>query len=638
MCGIAGIYHYGEPGMEPPRPLLERMGELLRHRGPDDSGVYIDGTLGFVHRRLSILDVSPTGHQPMVSASGERVICYNGELYNHIALKETLGSLTPRWRGRADTEILLEYLERFGTKGLPELIGIFSFAYWNRQDKELWLARDPMGVKQVYYWDDGRKLVFASEIKGILCHPEVRAEVNPDALSEYMHFHTPIRANTFFKDIHLLEAGHFLRVTRHGVTRERYAPRPDYSPYPFRREEMVERLQTLMREVIGSQLMSDVPVGCFLSGGIDSSMVARFSTELFGGNVKDGFGCFYENQGVQDESGFAREVANAFSIKLHECTVTSTEFPAILEDALYHQDEPKIGEGMISMYAVSRLAARHVKVSLGGQGADELFGGYARYAAVSPFRQVFWELWRRYEDRETGIGSTAHKQLGKEGNFKRFVALISRLTSWQRRYFGIISQVPEEMLTGALPAFAGHLGKDRMFRRFLDIIEQCPSSDPMDKVMFWDQQTYLQGLFAQDDRMSMAHSLESRVPLADQRMSRFAGKTRVVWKMRGFSTKWLLKKSLSDVLPTSVINRRKGGFETPGRLWLTVSNREYVREMLLGDTARRRGIYNSEYIEKLLDNELSHGALQLVWKLLNIEVWARLHLDDKNGVYARTRK
>ncbi len=632
MCGIAGIFHYAEPERPVDRELLVRMTRALEHRGPDDEGIYIEGPIGLGHRRLSIVDLSPTGHQPMPNEDRSCWISYNGEFYNHAEFRARLVAQRHTFRGTSDTETLLHLLEESGPDALRDAFAIFGFAFWDGRKRQLTLARDPLGVKQVYYHDDGRRIVFASEIKALLECTDVPRETDPEAVNQYLHFHTALFERTFFKGIKQLRAGEYLQIARTHSRSRTYWKIEDFRPNGNSLEANVAALREQLSTVVSDQLMADVPVGSFFSGGIDSSAVAAMASRA--GKPPICFGVHFKDQGVVDERPFQEAAAKALGLELHLITLDGSTFPEDLMRLTFYQDEPVIGAAMFPMYAVSRLASQQVKVCLGGQAADEVFGGYARYGLAHPLRIMkSWFSSAGGGDGGNGsgrgkVGGNLWSQVADRKNLKRLADNVWNMADWQSRYFSHFAKVRESEWR-ALFDDSDVVSRQSCYNIFRETISASPATDPADKVMHWDVQTYLTGLFHQDDRMSMACSLESRVPLADPRLVQFAFHLGFDLKFRAGATKWLLRQAVADVLPSLVLNRRKIGFDTPAEAWMKGSHAGFVRDLLLSTQARERGLWNIGEIEKLLDGPEQPRWFDRVWKLVSIEAWARTFLTDR---------
>jgi asparagine synthase (glutamine-hydrolysing) len=638
MCGIAGIFNYAEPDCSVDRELLVRMTRVLEHRGPDDEGFYVNGPIGFGHRRLTIVDLTPTGHQPMPNTDRSSWITYNGEFYNHAAFRRRLLSAGHVFRGTSDTETLLHLIAEAGPDALHDVSGIFAFGYWDVRRQELTLARDQLGVKQLYYYDDGRRLIFASEIKALLQCADVPRELDAEALNQYLHFHTPLFDRTFFKHIEQVRAGEYLQVSRAGSRRKIYWQVEDFQPLNVSVQEQVAELRAKLLDVVCDQLMSDVPVGAFFSGGIDSSAVAAMASRT--GKKPVCFGVHFTDQGVVDERPYQEAAAKALGLELHLITLDGSTFPEDLMRLIYYQDEPVIGAAMFPMYVVSRLAAKQVKVCLGGQAADEIFGGYARYGLARPWQVAkSWFSGRQSVQAHaaganggsTNIGGNLWLQIADRQNIRRLADNVSNIGTWQTRYFEHFAKVPESDWNGIFQS-DGMVSRDRCYEMFLRVVKASPAVDAADKVMHWDLQTYLTGLFHQDDRMSMACSLESRVPLADPRLVQFAFRSGFDLKFRAGATKWLLRQAVADVLPEVVLNRRKIGFDTPAEMWMKGPHNQFVRDLLLSSTTRQRGIWNTKKLTAWLDQPNHPRWFDVIWKAMCIEAWAATFLNQQSPV------
>jgi asparagine synthase (glutamine-hydrolysing) len=635
MCGIAGIFNYADPDRPVDRELLVRMTRTLAHRGPDAEGFYVNANIGLGHRRLSIVDLSPTGAQPMSSDDGRCWISYNGEFYNHQEFRPRLQARGAHFRGTSDTETLLRLMEQEGPESLPDAAGIFAFAFWDGRTQALTLARDHLGVKQVYYHDDGRRIVFASEIKALLQDPAVARTVDPEAVNQYLHFHTALFERTFFRDVRVLRAGEFLRITRYGANLRTYWSLQDFKKSSHSEGELVDELRGQLKQVVSRQLMSDVPVGSFFSGGIDSCAIAAEASGLDKKPLC--FGVHFTDQGVTDERPFQEAAAQALGLDLQLITMDGSTFPDDFRRLMYHQDEPVIGQAMFPMAKVSELASSQVKVCLGGQAADEIFGGYARYALGSPIhviRSMFSGRQRVALDVGAGephgvrqVGGNLSRQFAEGGTIYRLIRNARHLGSWQASYFEHFAKIPQESWTRVF-ADPDFCARDRCRQIFQETVGRSAATNPMDKIMHWDTQTYLAGLFHQDDRMSMAASLESRVPFADPKMVAFAFHVDPDLKMRGGASKWILRQAVSEVLPSLVLNRRKVGFDTPAQRWMRGPHAGFVRDILLSTRARQRGFWNSAALESLLDHPGGSGWFEVVWKVLSIELWASIFLDE----------
>ncbi len=630
MCGIAGIMRYDEAEVD--RRVLVRMTRALVHRGPDDEGYYTEPGLGLGHRRLSIVDTSNSGHQPMSEGGGRYWIAFNGELYNYLDYRDGLQARFGDYVGTSDTEVLLRLLCANGTECLEELAGIFAFAFWDRETRQLLLVRDPLGVKQLYVHDDGQRVLFASELKALV--GAIDAEVEPRAIAEYLNFHTPLFERTFFRGVSQLQPGHAMLIGPGSQQRTWCYWRIErFANARISREQAVFELRDLLRRVVHEQLMADVPVGAFFSGGIDSSAVAAFARET--GRLRHGFGVHFSGQGVIDERPYQEEAAKALGLDLDLITVDGSTFPEDLEQLLYYQDAPVIGPALFPMYYVSRLAASKVTVCLGGQGADEIFGGYARYALAKPSvlplsigRLLLTRFLRRRarkEGAEHQVGGSLLKQLLDRHNLRRALRTLRNLHDYRRRYFDHFVKVPETIWNAVLQQ-EEHWDRRELWETFSQLVDATPG-DNTTRLLHWDARTYLAGLFHQDDRMSMANSLESRVPIADPRIVRFAFTLPDRLKIHAATSKWVLREAVKDVLPEFVLNRRKVGFDTPVRRWMRELHPEFTRDLLLGRQARERGWFDTNALEQIWNDHKNPYWNDVIWKCVCLEAWARVFFD-----------
>jgi asparagine synthase (glutamine-hydrolysing) len=624
MCGVAGVFHYGELDRRAEEGMLLRMAARLRHRGPDDAGLYLDGPLGLVHRRLSIVDLSELGHQPMSTPDGCCTLCYNGELYNHGEFRGPLAAHGITFRGTSDTETLLHLLRQRGPAALAQAAGIFGLAFWDARERTLLLARDPLGVKQLYYHDDGRRLVFASEIKALFECAGVPRDIDTQAVNEYLHFHTALFDRTFFRGIRQVRPGEYIRVCAAGISSHTYWSVDEFDTQRASADSEVEALRACLQTIVPEQLMSDVPTGAFFSGGIDSSAIAAFAAAA--GHRLPCFGVHFSGQEVVDERPYQEAAARALGLDLHLITLDGGTFPSDFSRLMYAQDQPVLGAAMFPMDKVSQLAAEHVTVCLGGQGADEVFGGYARYSVAQPL-QLIKSLFARsgQANGSMGVRGNLWKQLLDRRALPRFGRIARDLASWKRRYFNTFAKVSEPAWNRLFAD--GVVSRDVAWQQFSQTVDRSPARSPAHKAMHWDMQTYLAGLFHQDDRMSMQWSLESRVPLADPRLVKHAFAVPYSLKVRNGASKWLLRAAVADVLPAVVLNRKKVGFDTPAERWMRDVHGDYLRDLLLSREARQRGLWNPSAVERLLASPREPFWFDQMWKVACVECWATIYID-----------
>ena len=626
MCGIAGFVTV-VPSSGPPS-VLERMTDSLRHRGPDDSGFYRDPWAALGHRRLSIIDLSG-GHQPMSDTAGDLWIIYNGEIFNHAALRPALEAAGHRYATRSDTETILYAYKQHGPAGVELLRGMFAFAVWDRQSRRLFCARDRLWIKPFYYYWDGRLFAFASEIKALLEHPAISARLDESLLPEHLAFGYASDERTLFTGIRKLMPGHHLTLSvdeaRLDIARYWEIPVPPASAARADASWIAE-CRRRMEETVRMRLMSDVPLGMFLSGGLDSSAIAAMMKRATSGPVKT-FAVGYA-EAEYSELEYARQVARAIGTDHHEVVVGMEDFFNALPSLVWHEDEPITWPSSVSLYFVSRLASAEVKVVLTGEGSDELFGGYGRYRFFLLNRA--WARWygvlpaalRRVIRSRVAASSLLSASLRR----KLQHTFVGRGDSLESLYLdNFYSAFPEEeqpllSRSGASP-YAG-------FRARWDSRE---AAAPLARMLYADQKTYLVELLMKQDQMSMACSIESRVPFLDHPLVEFAAAVPERLKIRHGSGKYIVKKAVEDLLPHDIIYRRKMGFPTPLRRWL----REDRAAPLYALLRRREGLLAEHLDMTAVDGLLERhragriDATDRIWRLLNLQLWGDIFLAGR---------
>lgn len=621
MCGIAGILSL--PG-KPVRNIagtLQAMSSLLAHRGPDGEGIWVarDDEVGFAHRRLAIIDLTQAAAQPM-SAPNATVISYNGEIYNYRELRSTLAD---RWKFRtqSDTECILACYEAYGDDFVSHLRGMFAFALWDERRQRLIAARDRFGIKPLYYAVVSGVLYFASEAKALL--PFLPAiETDSDALSEYLTFQYTIGEKTLFKHVHQLLPGHCLIAENGKVATRRYWDVRYEIDWEHNGIYFERRLRELLHESMELHLRADVPVGSYISGGIDSSLMAILAANTDAQNRLGFHGRFTEFPGY-DESSYAALAAQKSSTELSVVDIGADDFTRRLRDVIWHLDFPVAGPGSFPQFIVSELAARQVKVVLGGQGGDEIFGGYARYL-VAYFEQcIKAAIEGNYKSGNYVV--TIESIVPNLGLLREYKPMISEF--WREglfadldaRYFRLIDRsndMIEEVDWNALD-------KNRVFEAFRGIFnnpENVGHEAYFDKMTHFDFKCLLPALLQVEDRMSMAHGLESRVPLLDHPLVEFAATVPANVKFNGGDTKHLLKRAFAKELPDVIVNRRdKMGFPVPLKEWFSGSLRDYVQGVFRSTAAQSRPFMNSEAVLANFDREPRFS--RKTWGLLSLELW-----------------
>ena len=615
MCGICGLVTLTSTALLPGRDVVHRMTEALRHRGPDDEGYLHEPGAALGHRRLSIIDLSG-GHQPIANEDATRFIVFNGEIYNHREVRPFLERRGHRYRTASDTETILHLFEEEGLPGLSRLNGMWAFAIWDRSRRRLILSRDRLGIKPLYYARCGGLLLFASEIKSLLASGLVPTDVDPVALAAYLECQYVPGPRTIFRSVLKLPPGHALLVDPSGIHLERYW-RPSFEPEPgLGIEEASRRLRELLADSVRLRLLSEVPLGAFLSGGIDSSVIVGLMAETMGQPVKT-FTVGFQGEGWFDESAEAEAVARHFGTDHHSLPVTSLDLPAYLEQTVRALDEPLADQAAIPTYLVSRFARNRVTVALTGEGADELFGGYDHYR----FERIL---------ETTGPLGTLAGRIGSALPLGLFPARVRRgleaaaLREPERHLRVRATLAPDEV------ARLLRYSTEGLPRATLEAIEEAMeryrSDDPVNRLLYQDAATWLHDdLLMKVDKMSMLASLEARVPFLDYRVVEFAFSLPGSFKLRGRHTKILLRKAFSDLLPERTLNRTKHGFGLPIQRWLREDLRDYVHDIFASeddpfyDFLDRRAVENllRQFYERRIDRSLP------LWILLSLKVWCR---------------
>jgi asparagine synthase (glutamine-hydrolysing) len=621
MCGIAGFLAFGDrrPGEE----LLRAMGGAMVHRGPDASGIHLspDGGAGLSHRRLSILDLTETGAQPMASSDGSMILSYNGEVYNFREIREELETKGHRFRGGSDTEVILAACREWGVReAVPRFIGMFAFALWDQRSKTMHLVRDRLGIKPLFLARAPGLLLFASELKALMACPSFSREVDRAALQYFLEFQYVPAPHSIFRGARKVLPGHIVTIAADGTeTDQAYWDLFDHwkKQAPRRTEgECLEELSALLASSVRYRMISDVPLGAFLSGGIDSSMTVALMQEAASRPVRT-FSIGFLEKGY-DESGYAREVARHLGTDHHEKMCTPAEALSLVRKIPEAYDEPFADSSAIPTMLVSEFTRRHVTVSLSGDGGDELFCGYPRYD------------WVRQGAVVQGIPGFLRRPLA---------SLLARIPvhKIQRGSESILYDDPAEMyfhtvgiferrrIGEIIPEVADDSGLS-YFRTFRD----PRAGGIVERAMATDIRTYLvDDILAKVDRASMAYSLEARVPLLDHRVVEFAARLPMDLKIRGGETKFLLRQVLSRHVPKELIDRPKMGFGIPVNRWLRNELRPLLDEYLGGERVRREGFLRPEGVDRVVREHLSgrRDHQYRLWALLVFAMWRERYLD-----------
>lgn len=632
MCGICGIAIPEQSHRRVDEARIVAMRDALRHRGPDGAGIFNDGRTGLGHRRLSIVDPRG-GHQPMSNEDETVWIAFNGEIYNHDQIRPALESAGHVYKTRSDTETILHLYEQSGPAGVEQLRGMFAFAIWDSVRKQLFLSRDRLGIKPLYYvhGDDGT-LYFASEIKALLEAHAVMPELNYDMLADFATNRATSGEETLFRGVRRLLPGHNL-IWRNGSIRiERYWDL-DFTKDSDRLsdDQYTEQFGELFSDCVKSHLMSDVPLGMFLSGGLDSSAIAAVMSGFVSDPIKTFSVAFAERDA--NELEYARIVADEFRTDHHEIVVSPEEFFEILPSMVYQEDEPIAHPSSVPLYFVSRLASRHVKVVLTGEGSDELMAGYNKYR-VGIYNLV---LGRRYEKIAPEFVRSAVRRaidlLPVDSRARRvlqrtFLRLPANLRDVYLDNFSVFSPTMQGDLFSA--ATMERMTDRDPYRIPVGIMDELRGCDLLDRLLAADLKTYLHELLMKQDQMSMAASIESRVPFLDHRLVEFVNRLPVDLKLRGWTTKYILRRAMRDRLPERILSRRKMGFPVPVGGWFRGEFRHILDEYVLSERALSRGIFNAEFVRRLAARHFAgENHAERLWMLVNFEIWHRRFIDGE---------
>ena len=629
MCGIAGYVNL-EPCTEA-ASTLERMTDAIRHRGPDDSGYYRDSHANLGFRRLSIIDVAG-GHQPMSNEDGSLWLIYNGEIFNHAVLRRTLEAAGHRYANRSDSETILHAYEQYGADCVLRFRGMFAFAIWDKTARRLFIARDRLGKKPLYYHWDGRLFAFASEIKALFEHPAISPRPEEVLLPEHLAFGYTSDERTLFAGIRKLMPGHHLTLDVGGATAKleirQYWDIPRANAEDRDDAAWIAECRERLEETVRMRLMSDVPLGMFLSGGVDSSAIAAIMKRQFDGPVKT-FAVGYR-EAEFSELSFARQVSENIGTDHHEVVVSMEDFFNALPRLIWHEDEPVVWPSSVSLYFVSKMAREHVTVVLTGEGSDEMFGGYARYR-----HYTMNDRWlRRYRIVPAPLRRAIRRQVAAtsllSAGFRRklqhtFVGRGEDLESlYLDNFYSAFPLAEQRQLFPDLSAGSPYTN----FRRYWDARPDLP---PLARLLFADQKTYLVELLMKQDQMSMATSIESRVPFLDHEFVEFSARVPGHMKLRNGEGKYILKKAIEGLLPSGIIYRRKMGFPTPLRQWLMDSRARHLIGILREKDGLLASYVDSTALESLLARHLSghEDATDRIWRLLNLQLWGDIFLTGR---------
>jgi asparagine synthase (glutamine-hydrolysing) len=642
MCGIVGIWEYGASEGRITSSLIEAMRDTMPHRGPDDVGSHIfdNGRGAFGFRRLSIIDLSAAGHQPMRGCESRNIwLAFNGEIYNHSELRPELETRGHTYRSKTDSETIIHLYEERGIDFVNDIEGDFGIALWDAEREELSLYRDRMGVKPLYFYIKNGRVIFASEIKAILAHPAVERDIDERALSDYLTFLTTPEPQTLFKDIQKLPAGHRLVIDRKGEVKidQYWDALPPKNIETRDEAEHIEEILRLLRASIKKRMMSDVPFGVFLSGGVDSSANVALMAELMGRPV-DTFTVGFRDHAYLNEMEQARRIANIYNTNHHEVIIGDKEFDDFLPDLVFHQDEPIADPVCVPLYYVSKLAkASGTTVVQVGEGADEIFCGYENYVRNLRMHETFW----RYAELTPAIlrkatSRSAQKLITATGRKKIFTELARRLETGDPMFWGgavvYDESIKPKLLSQRMRAGLNGNGSLATITRYLEhIANERPGSDFLSRMTYLELKLRLpELLLMRVDKITMATSVEARVPFLDHHLVEYALGIPRDLKVKGTTGKHILKRALESILPHDLLYSKKRGFGAPIREWFRTSLGESYNERLLNSPIWKRDFFNREFVTRMInEHRTGRGEWSFhIWALLNLSLWYEHWIDN----------
>lgn len=626
MCGFVGIINKNGNTVNP--EILRDMADTIHHRGPDEEGIFIDNQCGFYHKRLSIIDLK-TGQQPMTFQ--DYTIVFNGEIYNYIELRDELVKMGHQFITTSDTEVILHSYQEFGDDFVCRLNGMFAFIIYDNSQRRIYIARDHFGIKPLYWYQDKNLILFGSEIKAILKHPEIKAVPEINHLYEYLTFQFIIGDGTMFQNIYKVQSGHYVTIDIDSwkLNSVNYWY-PNFETDLFHTEAYyVSELSKILDNTIMQQMRSDVTVGTYLSGGMDSSLVTIMSSLFSEKPLKSFSGAFHEGPEF-NELEFARIAAQRAKSEIHEIYPKEQEFIDVLPKLIYHLDEPVAGPGLFPQYIVSKYASNHVKVILGGQGGDEMFGGYARYLVAYLEQAIKGSIFESNEEAEHIV--TLRSILPNLPSLKQYLPMLKSF--WKedafepmdRRYYNLLNRMGSTK-NFLHSDFFNSRNENEIFSKFATQFNQPETKSYFNKMTQFDLTGSLPALLQVEDRVSMSVSIESRVPLLDRRIIDLISRMPASMKFKGGELKYLLKKTVKDVLPPEILNRKdKMGFPVPLHIWSKNKARDFILDTFISQKSKERNILDTTYIEKLINSEqpFSRG----LWGLLSLELWFNQFIDN----------
>lgn len=631
MCGIAGVLNFDNKPVT--AEIVRGMTASIAHRGPDGEDIYIDKIVGLGHRRLAIIDLSSAGIQPMTNENRTIWITYNGEIFNFKEIRKELESHGHIFQSNTDTETVLHAYEQWGVKCLERFNGMFAFALWDSNLQRLWLVRDRLGVKPLFYMLLPNRILFGSEIKAILSDPVVDRSINYESLSYYLALNYTPAPNTLFEGIHQLEPGTYLLVNSDGSTQMEQYWDIVYQEDNYRSEEAyIEEFQALLEDAVRVRLVSDVPFGSFLSGGADSSSIAYWMSKNMNEPVKT-FSIGFDEE-TFSELSYARQLANYIGSDHHEKVVTA-DVEELLPKLVWHGEEPTANSSMVAVYYLAQMTREWVTMSLSGDGADELLAGYETYPAYYLHRAYhFIPSWLRQKVIAPLVLSlpSSDNKVSFDAKLKRFVNGAENIAEEAHAYWRVIfDQSTRNQLLSPIIDKPG--AQSDFIELYRSLYKKTNARHPINRLLYVDTKFYLPNdSLVKIDRMTMAHGLEARTPFLDYRLVEFAAKTPPSLKLKGFRhKKYLLKAMMKDKLPASVLYRKKAGFNIPNALWIKGKLKPFVLDCLSPVNIKRIGL-NNNVTQKLLQDHLegrSENSHQ-IWNLLTLVLWWEKFIKRSN--------
>jgi asparagine synthase (glutamine-hydrolysing) len=642
MCGICGVWEYGASEGSIDTSLIARMRDEMTHRGPDDAGelLFDDHRGGFGFRRLSIIDLSAAGHQPMHGCDERNWLVFNGEIYNHAELRRGLEARGHTYASRTDSETILHLYEERGLDFIHDIEGDYAIAIWDAAKQQLVLVRDRIGVKPLYFYHRDGRFIFASEIKAILQHPAVTPDIDEQSLYHYLTFLTTPAPTTLFRDIQKLPAGHVLTLKRDGTinVRQYWDALPPTQPLVRDESEHCHEILRLLRDSIRKRMMSDVPFGVFLSGGVDSSANVALMSELMSRPVET-FTVGFTDAEYLNELQSARRIANQFGTNHHEVIISEKEMQEFLPRLVFHQDEPIADPVCVQLYYVSQLARDSGTIVVQvGEGSDEIFSGYDNYVR---HLRIYENFWRRAEvlprALRRAMSSLSRPALEATGRKRAAIELIRRLGADEPLFWGGVVVYDEtfkpRVLSQSLRERMNGLSSLRAVEPYLKRIEQeRPSSDFLSRLTYLELKLRLpELLLMRVDKITMATSVEARVPFLDHHLVEYALGVPRSLKVEGTVGKHILKRALESILPHDLLYEPKRGFGAPVREWFREGLGEWFDEHLLNSTMRKRDLLDYGFVARMLDEHRSRkGDWGFhLWALLNLSVWYERWIDKR---------